>query len=126
MTRLLAQGADINARLTKEPRDGNRNMLNRIGATPFLMAAKTADVPLMRVLLERGANPDLATNDGTTALMAAAGVGVYGPGESPGTHEEALEAVKLAYEVAAATSTRSTRTARPRCTARSTAAVPCR
>ena len=31
--------------------------------------------------------------------MAAAGVGVYGPGESPGTHEEALEAVKLAFEV---------------------------
>jgi len=94
---LLARGADINARLTKEPRDGNRNMLNRIGATPFVMAAKTADVPLMRLLLERGANPALATNDGTTALMAAAGVGVYGPGESPGTHEEALEAVKLAF-----------------------------
>ena len=53
----VAHGADINARLTKEPRDGNRNMLNRIGATPFLMAAKTADVPLMRLLLERGANP---------------------------------------------------------------------
>ena len=31
--------------------------------------------------------------------MAAAGVGVYGPGESPGTHDEALEAVKLAFEV---------------------------
>ena len=31
--------------------------------------------------------------------MVAAGVGVYGPGESPGTHEEALAAVKLAYEV---------------------------
>ena len=96
--RLIAHGADINARLTKEPRDGNRNMLNRIGATPYVMAAKTADVPLMRLLLERGANPSLATNDGTTALMAAAGVGVYGPGESPGTHEEALEAVKVAYE----------------------------
>ncbi|MEO8256889.1 MAG: ankyrin repeat domain-containing protein [Acidobacteriota bacterium] len=96
--RLLAHGADINARLTKEPRDGNRNMLNRIGATPFVMAAKTADVPLMRLLLELGANPDLTTNDGTTALMAAAGVGVYGPGESPGTHEESLEAVKLAYQ----------------------------
>jgi hypothetical protein len=31
--------------------------------------------------------------------MVAAGVGVYGPGESPGTADEALEAVKLAYEV---------------------------
>jgi uncharacterized protein len=97
--KLVAKGADINARMTKEPRDGNRNMLNRIGATPFVMAAKSADVPLMRLLLELGADPKIKTNDGTSALMAAAGVGVYGPGESPGTHEEALEAVKLAYEV---------------------------
>jgi ankyrin repeat protein len=97
--RLVARGADVNARLTKEPRDGNRNMLNRIGGTPFLMAAKSADVPLMRVLLELGADPKIATADGTSALMAAAGVGVYGPGESPGTAEEAYEAVKLAFEV---------------------------
>ena len=96
--KLVAKGANVNARMTKEPRDGNRNMLNRIGATPFVMAAKSADVPLMRVLLESGADPKIKTNDGTSALMAAAGVGVYGPGESPGTHEEALEAVKLAYE----------------------------
>src|SRR5215475_313154 len=98
--RLVAHGAAINAQMTKEPRDGNRNMLNRIGATPFVMAAKSADVPLMRVLLECGADPKIKTTDGTSALMVAAGVGVYGPGESPGTHEEALEAVKLAYEVA--------------------------
>jgi ankyrin repeat protein len=97
--KLVARGADLNARLTKEPRDGNRNMLNRIGATPFVMAAKSADVPLMRVLLELGADPTIKTADGTSALMVAAGVGVYGPGESPGTHEEALEAVKLAFEV---------------------------
>jgi ankyrin repeat protein len=74
-------------------------MLNRIGSTPFLMAAKSADVPLMRVLLGGGADPSLTNVDGTTAVMVAAGVGVYGPGESPGTHEEALEAVKLAHEV---------------------------
>ena len=97
--RLVARGADVNARMTKEPRDGNRNMLNRIGSTPFLMAAKTADVPLMRALLESGADPTLKSADGTTAMMVAAGVGVYGPGESPGTAEEALAAVKLAYEV---------------------------
>jgi ankyrin repeat protein len=96
--RLVAKGADLNARMTKEPRDGNRNMLNRLGATPFVMAAKSADVPLMRLLLELGADPTIKTNDGTSALMVAAGVGVYGPGESPGTHEEALEAVKVAFE----------------------------
>ena len=38
---LVQHGADVNARETKEPRDGNRNMLNRIGATPFLLAAES-------------------------------------------------------------------------------------
>jgi ankyrin repeat protein len=65
------------------------------------MAAKSADVPLMRVLLELKADPTIATTDGTSALMAAAGVGVYGPGESPGTADEAFEAVKLAFEAGA-------------------------
>ncbi len=96
---LVSNGADVNARQTKEPIDGNRNKLNRIGATPFLLAAKAADVPLMRVLLEQGADPVITTERGVTALMAAAGVGIWAPGENPGTHEEALAAVKLAYEV---------------------------
>ena len=99
--KLVARGADVNARQKKEPRDGNRNMLNRLGSTPFLLAAKSADVPLMRVLLDLGADPRITTNNGTTPLMAAAGVGIWAPGENPGTHEEALAAVKLAFEVGA-------------------------
>jgi ankyrin repeat protein len=94
---LVRHGADIDARQTAEPKDGNRNKLDRIGATAFLLAAKAADVPLMRELLELGANPSITTREGTTALMAAAGVGIWAPGENPGTHEEALAAVKLAY-----------------------------
>jgi uncharacterized protein len=101
--KLVQKGANVNARMTKEPRDGNRNQLNRIGSTAFLMAAKSDDVPLMRVLLESGANPALTTDRGTTALMAAAGVGIWAPGENPGTHEEALAAVKLALEAGGGT-----------------------
>lgn len=97
--KLVQAGAAVNARQTKEPQDGYRNMLNRIGATPFLLAAKAADVPLMRELLKHGADPTLTTVDGTTALMVAAGVGIWAPGESPGTAEEALAAVKLVFEV---------------------------
>ncbi len=96
--KLVAKGAQVNARQKREPRDGNRNLLNRLGSTPFLLAAKSADVPLMRVLLECGADPRITTNNGTTALMAAAGVGIWAPGENPGSHEEALAAVKLVFE----------------------------
>jgi len=95
---LLQHGANVNARQTKEPKDGFRNMLNRIGSTPFLLAAKSVDVPLMRLLLEHGADPKLTTEDGTTALMAAAGVGIWAPGENPGTEEEAVAAVKFVFD----------------------------
>ena len=96
--KLVAAGADVNARQTAEPADGNRNKMDRIGATPFLLAAKSCDVSLMRVLLELGADASISTQDGTTAVMAAAGVGIWAPGENPGSHEDALAAVRLAYE----------------------------
>ncbi len=97
--KLVQRGANVNARVKKEPRDGNRNQLNRIGATAFVMAAKNDDVAMMRALLESHADPSLTTDRGTTALMVAAGVGIWAPGENPGTHEEALAAVTLALEV---------------------------
>jgi hypothetical protein len=99
VAKLAARGADPNIGQTKEPRDGYRNLLNRVGATPFLLAAKSADLELMRALLRVGANPSIPTQDHTTALMAAAGVGIWAVGESPGTNAEALEAVTLAYEL---------------------------
>lgn len=96
---LLANGASPNAREKKEPRDGNRNKMDRTGASPFLLAAKGTDVELMRLLAEHGADPLLPTAEGTTPLMAAAGVGIWMQGESPGTEAEALEAVKVALEL---------------------------
>ncbi len=96
--KLVKLGADVNARETREPRDGFRNQLNRMGATPFVLAAKSVDVPLLRVLLELGADAKIPTEDGTTALMAAAGVGIWAPGENPGTDDEALAALKIAFE----------------------------
>jgi uncharacterized protein len=93
--RLAAHGADLNARMTRRAQVGT-TALNMIGATPLLMAARTADAPLMRLLAELGADPLLTNEDGTTVLMAAAGLGVYSPGEDPGSESEALEAVKVA------------------------------
>ena len=96
--KLVKAGANVNARQKREPRDGFRNQLNRVGATPFLLAAKAVDLPLMRVLLELGADAKIPTEDGTTVLMAAAGVGIWAPGENPGTDDEAVTALKLAFE----------------------------
>jgi ankyrin repeat protein len=70
-----------------------------IGATPFLMAARTADAPLMRLLAQLGADPLLPNADNTTPITIAAGVGTKSPGEDPGTESEVLEAVKLAIEL---------------------------
>ncbi|HJN46502.1 MAG: ankyrin repeat domain-containing protein [Vicinamibacterales bacterium] len=96
---LIEHGADPNLPQTKEPRDGNRNMLNRVGSTPFLLAAKAADVPMMRLLADMGADPSLTTENGATPMMAAAGVGIWKIGENPGTNEEALEAVALTWKL---------------------------
>ena len=96
---LLARGANPNARQTAEINDGQRNYQNRIGATPFFLAAKHADIPMMHLLAEHGADPRIGTEDGATPLAAAAGVGIWNVGESAGTNEEAFEAVKLAYEL---------------------------
>jgi ankyrin repeat protein len=93
--RLAAHGADVNARQTG--RDG--------GTTPFLLATKSLDLPYMRTLLELGADPKLAADDGTTAVMAAAGVGQGqgSAGAAPGSVEEALAALTLVLELGAGT-----------------------
>ncbi len=93
--KLVAKGAALNARVTKRPGMGVTT-LNSIGATPFLLAARTADTELMRLLAELGADPLLANEDNTTPLMVAAGIGTQSPGEDPGTEPEVLEAVALA------------------------------
>jgi ankyrin repeat protein len=71
-----------------------RPKFSLVGATPFLLAAATGDLKTMKALLARGADPLLATEDGTTPLMAAAGIG---RSEDRTLEEEraALEALKL-------------------------------
>jgi ankyrin repeat protein len=99
---LLAHGADPNARLTKKiPLRGQPSFdgrwANMIGATPFWRAAQSDDVTAMRLLVEKGADPLLATTDHTTPLMVAAGVG-WSDGQSHGSPSNAPEALKLCLE----------------------------
>ncbi|MEW6304455.1 MAG: ankyrin repeat domain-containing protein [Verrucomicrobiota bacterium] len=95
--KLVVHGADVNARL-KSGRSG-KGRLNHTGATPFLLASATADLPYLRLLVELGANPLLPNVDGATPLMAAAGLGTMAPDEEAGTEPEAVEAVKLLLEL---------------------------
>ena len=100
---LVDRGANVNARLGKGvPRPPvSATMLGTEGATPFLMAADRADVPLMRELLKAGADPLLPNADKSTPLMAAAGLGTANPLEEAGTEDEALEAVKMLLDLGA-------------------------
>jgi uncharacterized protein len=95
---LVKHGADLNARMTKKVNFGLTS-LNVIGATPFFLASKTADVELMRTLATLGADPLIPNADGSTALMAAAGLGTRSPGEDAGTESEVVEAMQLALDL---------------------------
>ncbi len=97
---MVAHGADLEARMTVKARLNNTGY-NELGATPFVLAALVADTDLMRVLAELGADPLTRTDDGSTALMAAAGLGTRSPGEDAGTEEEVLVAVRTALEFGA-------------------------
>lgn len=78
---LVAHGANPNAVLTKGtpvPRITYQWFLSSTlaGITPYLLAAKFAEGEIMRVLASAGADSKATMkDDGTTALMAAAGVG---------------------------------------------------
>ncbi len=65
------------------------------GSTPLMRAARAGDFAVMTLLLDKGADPKLATKDGNTALMLAAGIG-YRDKSTKGSESDALEAVKVA------------------------------
>jgi ankyrin repeat protein len=90
---LVKHGADVSARLKRGV--SGRGVLSRVGATPFLLAAMTADLPYMKKLVELGADPKLPNAEHCTPLMASAGIGCLAPGEEAGTEDEAIEAVKF-------------------------------
>jgi uncharacterized protein len=96
---LLARAAKVDVPLTRNlpgrsGMDAGDSTL-AAGTTALMRAARAGDHKVMRLLLEKGADPKLTTKDGNTALMLAAGIG-YRDKNTKGTESDALEAVKVA------------------------------
>ena len=100
--KLLERGADVNTRMkssTETRTIFTHQWLHEEGATPFLRAAQSGDVTLMRLLLEHGADPLLATEDETTSLMVAAGIGWVEGVTYEWSPAQTLEAVNLLLDL---------------------------
>ena len=97
---LLDAGADPNALVNNTPRARMREGSPRIVfATALMRAAFAADLELVTLLLERGADPSIISRDGETMVSAAAGLGFihgYHRGKSPA---ERLQVVKRFVEL---------------------------
>ena len=89
---LVEHGANVNLQL-------KRGKTHWPGATPFYLACWTADLPLMRTLVELGADPLISAKDDSTALMAATGIGRKMEDLSAGTETEILAASKYLLEL---------------------------
>lgn len=100
---LLERGANPDVRTRESPPvrnhllaiTGTLEWVDFTGQTPFVTAALAGDTTVMRLLLEAGANPHIATFGGTTALMAAAGVNWV----VSQTYTEGPEALREAVEL---------------------------
>jgi ankyrin repeat protein len=107
--KMIAKGVDVNARMTKgdalkeQKFQNNISVLVHVGATAFLLAAKEADLELMELLLEAGADPTIPTIEGTTPLMVAAGLytfkGSYKRYEERGKAGDILDSVKMCRDL---------------------------
>ena len=107
---LLEAGADPNAQIVINHLLGPDGYpFSMEGATPFFLAAVSADIPMMQLLKDFGAGPQLNTFEGTTPLMAAAhvactGTCAYQEGGNIANKDDvelSLQAVKLVVEIGA-------------------------
>src|SRR3984957_10493437 len=99
---LLNKDANPNLKTDTVPVHGlmqfDASWVNFDGETPFVRAALSGDIEVMRLLLDHGADPNIATAQGSTALMAASGIN-WIPGQTYTRSEpEYVEAVKLCLE----------------------------
>ncbi len=105
---LIDKGANVNARTREVPPPrrwlyslNDVSWVDFTGQTPFLRAAFSGDTTTMRLLVQRGADPNLPTLAGTTPLMAAAGVGWVVAQTYTESLQARIDAVALCLELGA-------------------------
>lgn len=110
---LIDKGANVNVRVcgasstptvcsgdsTETRTNFTMQWLREDGATPFLRAAQSGDVTLMKLLLAHGADPKIATANNVTALSVAAGIGWVEGVTYEWSEAENLEAVKMCLDL---------------------------
>lgn len=110
---LIHHGADVNVRVcgttstatqckgdsTETRTNFTMQWLYEDGATPFLRAAQSGDVELMKLLLAHGADPKIATAHAVTPLMVASGIGWVEGVTYEWSAEENVEAVKMLLDL---------------------------
>lgn len=89
---IVRAGAEVNLPLGPKAKAKAFGAISFNKATPFLLASRNADLPMMKLLVELGADPMRPNADGSTPLMAAAGLGCYAPDEEAGTEDECVAA----------------------------------
>lgn len=106
--RLLDAGANVNAQTREVPPPrkwlyalNDVSWVDYTGQTAFIRAAFSGDVTTMKLLLEYGADPNLATHAGTTALMAASGVGWVVAQTYTESTENLLAAIQICLDLGA-------------------------
>jgi ankyrin repeat protein len=98
---LVDKGADVNARYTKTipPRQAQGNINVAPGSTALYRAVRAVDLASVKLLVDAGANPSLALTDGSTPLMAAAGLGAPRGGDEEvteaGDRNDPVDVMKL-------------------------------
>jgi uncharacterized protein len=102
--RLLAARANPNLRMrssTETRTIFTHQWLLEEGATPFLRASQSGDIVLMKLLLEHGADPSIATASNVTPLMVASGIGWVEGVTYEWSPQNTFDAVKLLLELGA-------------------------